>query len=562
MKNIKKLIAIVLTVALCMSLGAPALAGGEPNPHGGPCYIIDEMYYPMDIDDAGEGWYYTAATRTLTVENFTCETFGLYAYYEAENLYVEMVGDNNNCIGDVRSECYPLEEDVDGGAIYFIGDGSITVAGDLRGPRYGFHSGTVTAGDISSGWGGKPIAVYDGATLNVVDSGYICSFDVYGGVINFVSQYSSRMAASDKSYLVHAGMVTVTNTSGNDALHVDEEAYAQVIGGGATFTSGDGAEVFHNTEGSINRVRLVSDPDTDLSDVVIAGSGTPVAAPARPTADTATDDEKPDASQSTDISGNQTGGIDSGNIMDFAAMATEMGLDLSTVSVEMVKAYAEELGFDLSGYSDEELSAILTELAAVQDAESGEGETSKQVSFSDVAEGAWYHDTVVAAANAGIVAGNADGTFAPNEALSWTQAVTFAVRLDQYQRGEHIYGAADQTKVWYEIYVDYALEHGIIDRVVVDVGAPITRGDAAIIFAKVLGSSQSVNVVPEGFFSDVTGGTEVYEAVHSLAAAGVVNGKPLDDGSVVFDVGGQFLRSEVATIVSRMAGLVDPVVIG
>ena len=207
-------------------------------------------------------------------------------------------------------------------------------------------------------------------------------------------------------------------------------------------------------------------------------------------------------------------------------------------------------------YYDYDGGGSVTEPAPVPSVPAAPSYTS--VSFADVPSGEWYYETVLAAVEAGIVAGNADGTFHPDGELTWAQAVTFAVRLDQYRRGARIYGAADQTSVWYDIYVDYARSEGIIAYVPENVNAVITRAEAALIFAEVLGDAAKINTIPEDYFWDLYGSGEVGEAVRALAEAGIVNG--MEDGS--FGANRSFLRSQVAAITARMAGLVNPVRIG
>ena len=178
--------------------------------------------------------------------------------------------------------------------------------------------------------------------------------------------------------------------------------------------------------------------------------------------------------------------------------------------------------------------------------------------FSDVTPDDWYYQAVNGASRAGIIAGNADGSFNPSGTLTWAQTITFAVRLMQKNNFEPIYGAADQTgKNWYDIYVDYAMENGIISTVAANPNAKITRGEAAVIFAKVFEMYEQVNDVPDGYFTDVPKGSAAYDAVYFLAEAGVCNGM----GNGTFGVNATFKRSEVATIVARIAGLVNPAVI-
>ena len=104
--------------------------------------------------------------------------------------------------------------------------------------------------------------------------------------------------------------------------------------------------------------------------------------------------------------------------------------------------------------------------------------------FSDVSRSDWFYDSVMASSNAGLIAGNPDGSYLPYKELSWAETVVFAVRLDQYLSGTHIYNAEDQTGIWYSIYTDYAQERYFIDSVPANPAAPITRGEAANIFSE------------------------------------------------------------------------------
>ena len=180
------------------------------------------------------------------------------------------------------------------------------------------------------------------------------------------------------------------------------------------------------------------------------------------------------------------------------------------------------------------------------------------IKFSDINKDQWFYAPIMKAAEAGIVAGNADGSYDPRGELTWAQTITFAVRLDQYNKGQHIYGSADQVgNNWFDVYISYALDKGIISVSPAAPNSAITRGDAAIIFAAVLGSGEKVNHVPAGYFEDVAAGHPAYEAVYALAEAGICNGKD----TALFGLADKFMRSEVAAIVARMAGLVEAAVL-
>ena len=191
--------------------------------------------------------------------------------------------------------------------------------------------------------------------------------------------------------------------------------------------------------------------------------------------------------------------------------------------------------------------------------------------FTDVADNAWYADTVKAAAEAGIIAGNANGTFDPNGTLTWAQAVTFAVRAHQYsivyayesegmEAPIHIYGAADQTgSHWYDVYVNYALANGMISSVPTNPETPITRADTAKIFNTfAIEKATTYNYLPDDYFTDVPENSNGHDAILRLANIGILTGKTATvNGHATFDPNGNLLRCEMATIVSRAIDLVD-----
>ena len=179
--------------------------------------------------------------------------------------------------------------------------------------------------------------------------------------------------------------------------------------------------------------------------------------------------------------------------------------------------------------------------------------------FSDVKETDWSYSYINSATQVGLIQGTntETGSFSPKTELSWAQAVTFAVRLAQYNAGERIYGPEDQGSVWYQVYVDYAMAHGIISKVPSNPNAKVNRGDAFIIFAEVLGDATQINNIAEDYFTDLTPDHPAYEAAYKLANAGISNGM----GNNKFGADTYLTREQVATLVARMAGLVNPVII-
>lgn len=182
-----------------------------------------------------------------------------------------------------------------------------------------------------------------------------------------------------------------------------------------------------------------------------------------------------------------------------------------------------------------------------------DGEPVREKPFSDVKETDYFCDSVYAVADIGLIAGAGGNSFDPKGKLSWAHAITFAVRFDQYQKGEHIYGPDDQgVGKWYDIYVDYALENGMISERPASPNADITRADALNIFAKVFYAQPAINAVPEGFFTDISADHPAHDAIYYMARTGICNGM----GAGKFQPDGNFTRGQAATLVARMAGLV------
>jgi hypothetical protein len=80
--------------------------------------------------------------------------------------------------------------------------------------------------------------------------------------------------------------------------------------------------------------------------------------------------------------------------------------------------------------------------------------------FSDVASGAWYESGVYMASAYGLVKGFSDDSFGISTNMKLSEAVTLAARLHCiYNSGG---GSFSDTEPWYQAYVDYAVENGII----------------------------------------------------------------------------------------------------
>lgn len=171
--------------------------------------------------------------------------------------------------------------------------------------------------------------------------------------------------------------------------------------------------------------------------------------------------------------------------------------------------------------------------------------------FTDVAANSWYAGSVENAYELGLVEGTSKTTFSPNDPVTISSTLTLACRLYSTYYGDN----TDFTggNPWYQPYVDYAIEKGIITSgQFTDYNANATRRQFAAIMAKALPASalKSINTVEDGGIPDVASGSANYSDIYTLYRAGILTGS---------DKAGTFLpettidRASVSAILTRMA---------
>ena len=172
--------------------------------------------------------------------------------------------------------------------------------------------------------------------------------------------------------------------------------------------------------------------------------------------------------------------------------------------------------------------------------------------FADVSKDKWYYQNVIEAFELALMKGNSDTVFNPEGNVSVVEAITMACRIHSI----HATGTENFTQgnPWYQVYLDYALENGIISEEMYssDVTRIATRAEFAEIFAKALPDIGliEVNNVYDGDIPDVAAGASYYDAVYKLYRAGILNGS---DDKKTFYPNNNISRAECAAIVSRMA---------
>lgn len=170
--------------------------------------------------------------------------------------------------------------------------------------------------------------------------------------------------------------------------------------------------------------------------------------------------------------------------------------------------------------------------------------------FIDVPQKAWYYGDVAKATSFGLIRGMTENTFVPSGKLTVAECITLAARMHSiYQTGGESFV---QDKPWYQVYVDYALQNGILDAARTDYNTPITRALFTILLSNAFPDEalEPINDIPEGSIPDVRAGDACHDAMYQFYRAGILTGY---DATGEAKPGQSILRSEASAILIRMA---------
>ncbi len=169
--------------------------------------------------------------------------------------------------------------------------------------------------------------------------------------------------------------------------------------------------------------------------------------------------------------------------------------------------------------------------------------------FSDVPESAWYYNDVRTAYRSGLINGKSATKFAPDANLTYAEAVKLAACLNQFfEEGSVTLKNGDP---WYQSYVDYCTERGIITREY-DWSENATRGGYMGIFARALSEDvlYSMNEIQDGAIPDVPMDHPEAEGIYKLYRAGILQGSDAETHACNPETG--IRRSEVSAIIARI----------
>ena len=171
--------------------------------------------------------------------------------------------------------------------------------------------------------------------------------------------------------------------------------------------------------------------------------------------------------------------------------------------------------------------------------------------FVDVPENEWYFPWVSGAHKMGLINGKDDTHYKPDDNMTYAEAIKLAACMNQLSRGGEI-TLENGEEHWYDTYVAYCLENGIISEdYSAVINESIDRQTYAAIFSKALPASslEAKNDIPDGSIPDVQNDNPNYDAIYTLYRAGIINGS---DSRGSFNPTNSIKRSEVAAILNRM----------
>ena len=169
--------------------------------------------------------------------------------------------------------------------------------------------------------------------------------------------------------------------------------------------------------------------------------------------------------------------------------------------------------------------------------------------FTDVKTTSWYYADVVRAYESGLINGKTATTFGPGDNMTYAEAVKLAACMRQLFTEGSV--SLENGSPWYQPYVDYCKENGVITK---DYSwkDPATRAGYAEIFAKALPELTAKNTVADNAIPDVKTTHPQAGAVYALYRAGVVEGSTVNGAAHCFSPNDPIKRSEVAAILTRM----------
>ncbi|MBQ8759563.1 MAG: S-layer homology domain-containing protein, partial [Clostridia bacterium] len=166
--------------------------------------------------------------------------------------------------------------------------------------------------------------------------------------------------------------------------------------------------------------------------------------------------------------------------------------------------------------------------------------------FTDIPANAWYYSDVQNAVGNGLINGKTATTFAPEDNLTYAEAVKLAACMYKLSTEGNVDFV--QSSPWYMPFVEYAKANNIISKDY-DWEKKTTRAEYMDIFSKALPSEKlnEVNNVPDNSIPDVPMTHPYAPSIYKMYRSGIVQGS---DAQFSCKPAENIKRSEVAAIIT------------
>ena len=192
------------------------------------------------------------------------------------------------------------------------------------------------------------------------------------------------------------------------------------------------------------------------------------------------------------------------------------------------------------------ISLALTACSRTDDFELG---SAYENGFLDVASDSPFLPYIAYVYENNYMRGPDDRHFEPLKEINIASAMAMLCNLNNNLLRE---GATfPDTLPWYETYIDYALEHKILDKEVPDYEVSITRGKFCQMLVNAVPEKMlpSINKVDDGAIPDVSMERDDAEAIYTMYRAGIFSGT---DQMKNFKPDSKIARQEVAAAITRV----------
>ena len=178
-----------------------------------------------------------------------------------------------------------------------------------------------------------------------------------------------------------------------------------------------------------------------------------------------------------------------------------------------------------------------------------------QSDYVDLQTSDWYYDYVADVVELGIMDSTGDRTFSPNDPVSRISGVVMSCLISQLKNeGEITLRAADGEQ-WYQPYLDYAAEKGILSAAEKEYSwedwkIPASRAEVAhwLYHSVPKNELKEINDIKRGSLEDVRATREYANEIYALLRAGVFSGS----SDNTFEPDAQITRAQAAIVIDNL----------